>query len=91
MARQWIKRLGQHTTKTTERLYVRVLEDVEVLIGLMVEGVEAWLAGMLQLGVALGQCVAKTAGTGTRGTVARSVWDRLAWLWRHLAQLQSQD
>ena len=89
MNMQWIKRLSQNTAEITERLYVRVLEDVEALRGLLEEGVGAWLAGLPQLGVTIGQFVAKTARTGTRGIVARRVRNRLAWGWRQLAQLQS--
>ena len=29
----WIKRLSQNTAEITARLYVRVLEDIEILIG----------------------------------------------------------
>jgi hypothetical protein len=71
----------------TERLYVRVLEDVEVLRGLLREGVEAWWEGLQQGGAAIGQCVANTARQYVSGTVARKAWDRLVWVWSQSSQL----
>jgi hypothetical protein len=54
-----VERLSQHTTDVTERLYANVLEDVEIARGHLEDTMEAWLAGLHQLGAIFEQFVEK--------------------------------
>ena len=71
MDTQWIERLSHNTANITEHLYIRLLEYVEVFRGRLEDVVGTWLAGLPQLGVTIGQFVAKIVRIGVRGIVAR--------------------
>lgn len=83
MDKPWLIRLNEHAAAMTERLYVSLLEDVEVFSGPVADTVRTGLAGLSQLAVTLGQCAAKRVRLGRRRRVARRVRDRQASAWRH--------
>ena len=67
MHMQWITRLSQPAADITERFFVSLLEDIEVIRGYLEDKVETWWTGLSQLGMTLGRYVARIVLTGTRG------------------------
>jgi len=89
MDTRWLKRLSENTAEMTERLYINLLEDVEIFTGPLEDGVWTCVAGLPQLGVTIGQLAAKSVRRGMRRIFAHRGRNRQAWAWRHSSQLPS--